>query len=363
MLVASVVGQGACGEGSGPAGLTEAGSDADRQEGAAPADDAEADAPETIPAGWIRLPGVPTSCPNFIAPDSAHAHSAPTWTRCGDGCVEFSVPGPNLYTGIKAAKGAARGGTRYVGFQNFLGASGQVEVEIVRTNDNVVTFDGIGLDWLHGCEFLIDALTPENAMLGAFYPVGSDGKMTRYFRYALTPGESQPHLVFDRTDTTVHEATVVSDRLWASSYARAWALEWHDLSFATEAKVAWNSSDGRALFGLQAVGDTVLASTSLSGVSYATIIWNPTDGARPLVEYPSINQGGACCVRTDGIDIVWLEGAGWQRSDAGLDTFSEVWLMASPYVTRAADLKPRRLRRAHQGFSPAVTAWLAEAMR
>ena len=307
--------------------------------------------PVGAPEGWIPLPGVPASCEIVIAPDSSRAHPPPTWGTCGAGCLQFQVPNPDTWSGLKLAVGAARGGTRYIGFQNDLPGSDRVEFEIVRTNDNVVTFDALALSWVHRCAFDLDALTPDNVLLDAYSTVADGGQAHRFFRFVMSPGESIPHLVFDQTTSTVQQRYAVSGALWAASYGANRAMQWHDLTFATAPNIGWQSPDGREMLALQAVGSTILASTALVHRSYSTLLWNPSDGPASLVEYASIDQGGACCTGADGTNMVWLEGAGWQRPDADvIDMFAEVWLMASPSVTRPADLRPRKLRRAFTDF-------------
>ena len=249
-----------------------------------------------------------------------------------DAC-SFRCRNPDTWTGLKLAKGVAANGDRYVAFERDTQGVDQVGIQIVRTTDNVVTFDALALSWVHRCSLVLDDLARDNVLLEAFYQVDDGGQTNRVLRFAMKPNESIPQLIFDQTTSTVQHEYAVSGALWGASYALDRAMQWHDLTFATEPKVGWKSSDGREILALQAVGTTIFATTALVHRSYATLIWNPTDGAKPLVEYPSIDQGGACCTGTDGTDMVWFEGGGWQKPDADvIDSFSEVWLMTSPFV-------------------------------
>jgi hypothetical protein len=76
---------------------------------------------------------------------------------------------------------------------------------------------------------------------------------------------------------------------------------------------------------------------------YEVMGWDPVEGARKLLEYPVTEDGGACCLYTDGVDMVWLHGYG--TFDPETFTYSDMELMASPYATDASQFVPRRLRR------------------
>jgi hypothetical protein len=305
--------------------------------------------PNGAPAGWVALGGISPKCRIAISPDRSHANPPPDWTPCGDGCLEFSVPSPNIWTGIKHASGAARRGTRYIAFDRYSGPpSERVELQIVRIPENTVTFDGILDDVNHDCTFLIDSVSPDTVLLEGYVQADATGNLNRFFRFVMKPEESTPRLIFDRTDSVLYETRTASAALWAASYARGWAMQWSPLTFANDANVGWMSPDGRAIISAQAVGATVLAGTALAGSSYAIMLWNPTDGAKPLVQYDSIQQGGACCVHSDETDMVWFEGGGWAAGSP--ETFSDLWLMTSPLVTNPKDLQPRKLHRAYQNF-------------
>ncbi len=358
IAVATAMGQGACGGGEGGGGAAfDAGAAAhpDRQaDHPAPATDVAGETnedvgiPEGAPPGWVPLAPVAPTCRIVLSPDPTHANPAPTWTSCGEGCTQFEVPNPDTWTGIKHAFAASHDGARYIAFDNYSGATDQVESKIVRLPDNTVVFDGILFGQKNGCTFVVDAMSPEEVLLEGFYQSGSNGLAIHRSRFTMKPGESMPHLVFDGDDMTVDELRTVSTNLWAVAIAGGRAMQWHDLSFATEANPGWSTPDGRVITGMQAMGSTIFFNTVTIGRFYGTSLWNPTDGAKPLVEYPSIDQGGACCVHTDGTDMIWFEGSGWKK-ELG-DPFTEVWAMTSPFVTAPAALRPRKLHRAYQNY-------------
>ncbi len=358
IAVAMALGQGACGGGGGGGGAAfDAGADArpDRQaDHPVPAADVAGETnedvgiPEGAPPGWVPLAPVAPTCRIVLSPDPAHANPAPTWTSCGEGCTQFEVPNPDTWTGIKHAFGASRDGVRYIAFDNYSGATDQVESKIIRLPDNTVVFDGILFGQKNGCTFVVDAMSSEAVLLEGFYQAGSNGLAVHLSRFAMKPGESMPHLVFDADIMTVDELSTVSTDLWAVAYAGGRAMQWHDLSFATEASPGWSTPDGRVITGMQAMGSTIFFNTVAIGRFYGTSLWNPTDGVKPLVEYPSIDQGGACCVHTDGTDMIWFEGSGWKK-ELG-DPFTEVWATTSPFVTAPAALQPRKLHRAYQNY-------------
>lgn len=139
------------------------------------------------------------------------------------------------------------------------------------------------------------------------------------------------------------EATVSSD-LWAMSYQGAMAWGWHERLFSNEMKPGWSSPDGRSMFGIEAVGSNVFFSTWHGDALSQIEIWQPTTGTQPLVSFPSKLAGGACCLETDGQQMVWFQGAGY----LGSEKYAEVNLMRSPLATSAAELEPAVVRPAYQ---------------
>src|SRR6266542_1697489 len=225
------------------------------------------------PADWIPMPSTPPDCLVYVAPDSAKARPAPSWTSCGEGCLQYLSSHPDGWTGLRLARGTARRGNRYLAYHiNIGGGTDATEIQVLRVNDNRVMFDGMALSWLHRCSLSLRAVSADNVLLDVFYPLGDAGQIWRTLRYVVKPDEAIPHLVLDRSDTIVYDGYAVSDRLGVASYAREWAMQWHDLTLSSDVQVGWTSPDGRAIFGLQGVGTTVFASTALSQRSYATLV-------------------------------------------------------------------------------------------
>jgi hypothetical protein len=112
-------------------------------------------------------------------------------------------------------------------------------------------------------------------------------------------------------------------------------------------KVGWESPDGRFLVGMNAVGSTILFSAFHVPGPYELFAWDPVGGTRTLLALPSVMDGGAGALYTDGIDLVWLHGTGFIPDT---QTFQQMRMMTAPYTTQSAALKPRDLRASFQNL-------------
>jgi hypothetical protein len=123
---------------------------------------------------------------------------------------------------------------------------------------------------------------------------------------------------------------------------------------ANELEIGWTSPDRRAINSISGSGDALFFTTLLFDVSYEAYVWDPRRGAQKLIGFSTAAEGGACCVETNGADLVWLQGSG--AYDASVETFETVDLMTAPFATSAAELEPRRLRTLEHDFL--VGAWI-----
>jgi hypothetical protein len=303
--------------------------------------------PALSPAGWVQPSCVPSSCRIAIAPDQTNTNAPPAWTSCGSGCLVYRTPGADAYTGMRDVLGASRDGVKYIAFANAQGPQKPVDIQIVRLPDNVVTFNATLPDGFRDCSLYVQALDGAQALIDIFYMAGPTAdQVHRYLTYVLPAGQAVPRIVHDRQDKSINGAWCISNRLWAASFAYDTIFFWQGLGYSTTLNPGWTSPDGRVLFGMTAVESFVFFSTLMPGRLYDVDVWDPIGGARRLAGSDAADQGGACCVATDGNQMAWFQGSSWQP-DAG-NVFGEVWLTTSPFATDAPALKPRQLRKAQK---------------
>ncbi|MBI4951683.1 MAG: hypothetical protein HY908_06590 [Myxococcales bacterium] len=310
--------------------------------------------PPDLPAGWVRAPCVPVDCGIYLAPTPALARAPSPWTACGDGCLEFVPDWGDPKYRFYGALGGSDGTTRYIGYTRNLGlkpgfplvAIG-TELQIVRLPDNVVTFDALIPPEATGtCALQLRALSEGAATLESY--VGTDVPGPNHHRLMFLPaGESVPHIVYEWTGFGAPLEADASEALFAASYGRK-DLHWHGPEPSGTFPSAWTSPDGRYLNSLSVFGSTVFFSADRGPLYFEQHVWDPVEGVRTLISAPNGAEGGVCCARGDGQDLVWFQGSG--VLDPVHNTYSQVDLMASPYATHAQEVHPRKLRSAHRDY-------------
>lgn len=70
-------------------------------------------------------------------------------------------------------------------------------------------------------------------------------------------------------------------------------------------------------------------------------VWDPVNGARPLVRYEGDFTRGAGDLGTDGVDLVWAQGEGKEPQEY---KYPIRHMMTAPFTSDPAALAPRRLR-------------------
>ncbi|MBI4953931.1 MAG: hypothetical protein HY908_18040 [Myxococcales bacterium] len=275
---------------------------------------------------------------------------ASPWAPCGDGCLELVEDWPGGGDGGPGAArfgdafGAARGGLRYLGYGRNYGVHGYspFELQIVRLPDNVVTFDAYmpdGLDTNPQCILYLEALDTHRA-LGRLRVHGSTPTEDTELIYAMAP-DAAPRVVRWGSFPWAAE-TVLTSSLWAVvPEALAW-IAWHDYERSDQMTPLWTSPDGRWAHELAAYDSSVFFSTLFPGAMYQIEVAEPDAGSRLLRAFPEAAEGGACCARTDGTSLVWLEGSG--SFDAPTRSYAEVRMMRSTYATTAEALGPETVR-------------------
>ncbi len=246
------------------------------------------------------------------------------------------------FTGVHGA--AQTGGHRLIAYKRDLAPAGPYELQVVRLPENVVIFDG--LQQKQTGPWLLDtlALSPKRELLQVWSTLGEQGPKHRSLVYALTEdGPSTLQLTYDATVSYTEYEAAVSTELWAMSFQPPYSWAWHG-PFGGNDLQAGYTVNGGAVFGLLAVDANVFFSVWLGSKASDIMVFDPVGGNRKLVSFPSKIVGGACCLVTDGKDMTWLQGSDLVSED----TYATMNVMASPFATSAADLKPHVLRPAFQ---------------
>jgi hypothetical protein len=308
--------------------------------------DAAASCPDdfySVPKGWHYTP---CECDVVIAPDQAHMHAASPWADCGPGCLELVDDWADQGHRILGFAGSSANGKRYIVYERDLGrvagSDGPRETQLVDLSTNQVIFDALTPPIEHStCSIKLDTIAEGKALFEIFEPL-PDHVMAKRFVYDLTIGESEPNLTYQHTDALSPALeSVITSTFWAATYSR-YELVWHDFSLKNEMQVGWTSNDGRLLDFMQGSGSSVFFSR-INWPGADIMVWDTDGGARSLIPYASPDAGAACGLTTDGKTMVWFQGQGL---DVQTGTYTDVRLMASPYATQPADVKPRVLRQA-----------------
>jgi len=290
------------------------------------------------------MPGAPCESDVYMAPDPEHA-SPVSWAPCGNGCSELVVDWStdDAYR-VMGQVGASGGDKRYVAYTRYLSAKGPYELQLVRLPDNLVLFDAIYQSTAGPWDVFPIAMSPSGHLLELMGTSGGPG-FEHYSVMYLVPPDGSPLEVMlsDIVGWGALEATVSSE-LWAMSYQGAMAWGWHGRSFGNEMNPGWSSPDGRSMFGITATGSNVFFSTWHGDALSQIEIWTKGAGTAPLISFASKAAGGACCLLTDGQQMVWFQATGY----LGGEKYADVKLMRSALATSPAALQPAVLRPAYQ---------------
>jgi hypothetical protein len=216
-----------------------------------------------------------------------------------------------------------------------------METQVVRLPENKVIFNGIEQDE-HGPWFLSSRGLGRDAYLFELAKTFGNGGHHSLV-YMLPASRGVPVLTYQADVSWTPYEAAVTPELWAMTFQPPFSWKWHGATPANSLQPGYAINYG-ALFGLEAVGSTVFFSSWLGDKASDVFVFDPLGGSRKLITFSSKAVGGACCLLTDGKELVWLEGQGLVSGE----TYSSVNLMASPYATSTADLKPRVLRPAYQ---------------
>lgn len=219
------------------------------------------------------------------------------------------------------------------------------EIQIVRLPANEVIFDALLPDFGASCRLYVDALAAPVALLHLSLNT-SDSWIHRRIAMTLSTEAADLDIILDRTDDLIAQENSVTSELWTGRYNNT-DFRWHTLEPSNDMPVAWQAPAGTVLYDVRAAASSVFFSTETNGRYYDVMVWDAAAGSRMLIEKPNDAPGGACCLATDGTDMVWLEGSGYQSAT---QSYSDVTLVHSPFATSPQDLDPRELRAAVQHF-------------
>ena len=79
-----------------------------------------------------------------------------------------------------------------------------------------------------------------------------------------------------------------------------------------------------------------------NGVVAGIVAWTPANGTYDFITFQGDTSQGAMSLGTDGVDMVWFQGAG--KGSGFLEPYPDRSVMVSPYTTDPAMLVPKRLR-------------------
>lgn len=307
-------------------------------------DDANTHLKEVVPEGWIRSPCMPSGCEVYFSTSPDNTRPPSPWAPCGPGCVELVHDWGDPSYRILELLGASDGTDRFIAYNRWYPPSETfgLETQLVRLPDNQVVFNALMPGVGDNCRFVPYSLSPSGLLGETFYGLNDGTPEALKHMMQVDTSDGLAKILFWDEDIGVPlESTITSD-LWAVLYGRqAISLGGFDPTLALD--TAWSSPDGRYAFALSGLGSTLFFSTRfLSGELFDTFAWDPVEGTRPLVAFGDATLGGACCVATDGTDMVWLQGSG--AYDPVERTHAIVDLVHSPHATRASELEPRRLR-------------------
>ncbi len=297
-----------------------------------------------VPTGWIRPPGSPCDCDVYISPDQQHMKAASPWKSCGDGCSELvrDWSDDTVYT-FGAVMGTASSNAKWIAYKRYLKAGGPNEFQVVRLPENKVVFDEFEFSDIHAnWSTSPRRLTSPKGLLEIWQSL-VDNSGHKSLLYVLDLDDPMPHLSFAATVGWHAYEAAISPDLWAMTFQPPYSWKWHASSAANELQLGYQIGGG-ALFGLETVGSNLFFSVWLGGKASDIMVFDPVGGNRTLVTFPSKTVGGACCLLTDGKDMTWLQGADL----VGDDTYAAVNLMAAPFATSVAELKPHVVRPAFQ---------------
>ncbi len=309
--------------------------------------------PDDIPDGWLRAPCVPADCDIYYAPELSLTRPASPWADCGEGCLELVADwgAPNDRIGV--TRGASSGATRYIGYLRVL--PNGWEYQILRLPENEVVFDALsprsGDLGHYTCLLTLRALSTTTAVFRALTGLQDSDPTSSEVLWSVAPGDPRLRLLAEHSNYTTPLEAVAGDGLWLATFGRK-SIYWQDMTPSDEMLLAWKSPDSRLAYALSATGTTAFFSANRGHSSYESYAWDQDGGARTLLPFPEAELGGACCVASDGTDMVWLQGSG--VFDAGAGTYERVDVMASPHATQAADVEPRWLR---QGYADNVNGF------
>jgi hypothetical protein len=354
-LVAALVvaGQGACGSdppappavaGSGGAAGATATTSTGGEGGLFPCHDANTFLKDVVPEGWIRSPCMPSGCEVYVSTSPANTRPPSPWADCGPGCLELVHDWGDPTYRILEVLGASDGTNRFIAYNRWYapGSTFGLETQLVRLPDNEVVFNVLMSGLSTPCRFVPHALS-SSALLGeTYYGLGDGipGATMHMMRIGTSAGSAD--IVFWHEGDDYPLESVVTTDLWAVIYGGQ-AVHWSGFAPTTSLENAWSSPDGRFAYDMSGVGSTLFFSTRfLSGQLFDMFAWDPVEGTRPLVAIGDATRGGACCVASDGTDMVWLQGSG--AYDPVDQAHEVIDLMHSPHATHASELEPRRLR-------------------
>ncbi|SET75704.1 hypothetical protein SAMN05443572_10388 [Myxococcus fulvus] len=291
----------------------------------------------------VSLPVSP-GCEGLEVDPRPQRHPASSWRPCGDGCQELS-PAPGSGHRYFALFGAARDGTRLLGYSRMRDAS--LELRVENLSRGQVLFLARVLEGAKGCDLRLRELRTEGAL---FEGNAVDGRThpRSLFGVSFEDAGASPQ-VWPRPEGASPLDAVLGPGWMASTTTRrrVWSARWEDDRAPVE---AWSAPDRSVAAHLTVGGDALLFSALDEGRA-SLWSWREGEPARPLV-VPSAG-GGAACPRTDGEHLVWFEGHGY---DAERHAFTRMDLMTSPLAHHAEDLRPRRLRASRQDFLTEVSA-------
>ncbi|AKV04423.1 hypothetical protein AKJ09_11086 [Labilithrix luteola] len=295
--------------------------------------------PADIPDGWQLYEGYDPDC-SFYIPTATDQFPAPLqWESCGPdlhpsdvACQRIAVNRDDPYEFLSSWVSATVASDGKLLFQVskftkpfvwrlVIDVDGHVRYGVIEADSDRCTLGG-GYLWRDHYVLSLNEL--QSSRLEG-YLIGELGALTPSF--AIHRTEGGPHSLYTGPFGIVETG-------WSPDFL---LYPWSALG---SPRVLWTQDDGlnHAQFFFT---DDAIFWTAGSYQGAKAKVWTEAAGVRDLVSFGTDQTRGAGAFGTDGVDMVWLEGAPRPPNDGGLDTYA---ITTAPYTTDPSQVRKRRLR-------------------
>jgi len=239
---------------------------------------------------------------------------------------------------------ASTNGHQYIRLARWRMEEGAIEQGILEVDTSRFVFDSIGSASFANEWSIAPYGVGDDAALVLARSSGNDAD-PRLLMYKVDLNDfSSPSLVLDASDADWGGITsaALSDQ-GASVLPTSARWTWHPLESQNFLSPLGTASPGGAFFGPAAAGPHLFVSeySPTSGTKVQSFdTRQPTQQPTDFLSYPTLDQGSACCVLTNGTRLLWYEA----HNHLGDQRYEDVSLMSSPYSADPTQLVPARLR-------------------